>query len=506
MKRNRAASNELFPSLDWRYLLPDPAPATVVTIGGGEVTKMASRLVRHTAAPESRGADLVVTARTDRATLERARELVGPGGAVYVEAHWPRFRRAELLGRRLSDAGFSNPTVYSLSPSNDRWSPSWWVPVGELDAVRFVAESTELLPSSRQTWFDRRRSRFVRWLVKRERLMRRHPWLLHPTRRQLLAAVAVKPALEATAMPCEPAVLPPARQRAGERSAAVMRIGGSSTDQAMLFALGPGPQPRVVVKAPSIPEEVEASRREACMLSLLTDRNDPIAGVPRPVALPVDLGIAAWGQTFAAGQPLTRVLQPDNLERHAWAMTDWLAELARRTSTTNHDAPIRSTADVLAELGILWDRLPRGRLLERSARERLDDLLLHQQVCHHRDLGPWNVRTDGASLHVIDWADAVPAGPPLCDLHHCLAHLALCAFDAYQPGRRKVVVAAFSDEGSELGKLVADCLYHYAATIDLERAAVPSLRVLTWLLDLLRRPESERTHGIYLELLRAELS
>ena len=194
MNRHRRPANELFPGLDWRYLLPDPAPGTVVAVGRGPLAAIAGRLTRRSSAFDPDGADLVVADRANRATLEWAHHLVRPGGSLYVEVPWPRWRQAEVLGRRLTAAGFPDPSLYSLSASRDRWSPSWWIPVGDADAARFVADSNQLQPEDRQSWIGRRRSHLIGWLSRRERLIERHPWLIHPTRRQVLAAVAVKPA------------------------------------------------------------------------------------------------------------------------------------------------------------------------------------------------------------------------------------------------------------------------------------------------------------------------
>ncbi|MDH5519315.1 MAG: hypothetical protein OEZ14_02160, partial [Acidimicrobiia bacterium] len=45
----------------------------------------------------------------------------------------------------------------------------------------------------------------------------------------------------------------------------------------------------------------------------------------------------------------------------------------------------------------------------------------------------------------------------------------------------------------------------HVVRVGLTAEQIPQLRLLTWALDLLRRPPEQRTSGLYLELIRAEL-
>ncbi|MGI9598119.1 MAG: hypothetical protein ACR2QK_18285, partial [Acidimicrobiales bacterium] len=162
MIRAGVGSNELFPSADWRYLLPNPSPATVAIDGNGPLVALARRLGP---APTGNGdrsgdgqADLVVADRADPATIRRLHQNIRAGGVAYIEVAWPKHRPAAELARRLTEAGFSDCVLYSLSPSRDRWSASWWVPVGHLDGLRIIADTA--LPGRRanRSTVDRLRS------------------------------------------------------------------------------------------------------------------------------------------------------------------------------------------------------------------------------------------------------------------------------------------------------------------------------------------------------------
>lgn len=502
----RQSYNELFPSADWRYLLPDPAPTSVVMadLTADLVVDLVTDLTVDLTEAPLEAADLGVADRADADTIARLDQLVRPGGAIYLEVQWPRSRRAVTLAHRLTTAGFDDPVLYSLSPSDDRWSASWWMPVGHPEALRFVAAIGEQGRRANRSIVDRFRAGVVRAITVGPALARHHPWLLWPTRRQVVCAVAVKPGASGEEkLSARPGLLSTATPSASGRRRAVMRVGGSSTDQAMLFGFGDSAQPDLVIKAPTRPEELAATGHEAEVLALLTDRPDPMPGVPRPVPLDAPPGVAAWGQTFLPGSALATIVDRVNLYRHGAAMTDWLIELAARTGAAGGGGGMAATA--VEELGPLWRLLPDGATLRGDVEGRLRGFDGSTTVCQHRDLGPWNTLVDGDTLGVIDWADAEPSGAVLCDLHHFLAHLVLCANDAYGPDRRHEVIARLVDRGSPEGGLVDRCLERYAVALGLSAPEVEALRLLTWLLDLLRRPPSEQLDSIYLDLLRAEL-
>jgi hypothetical protein len=512
--RSHRSGNELFPNPAWRYLLPDPTPRSVVAIGTGPAADHA-RLLGDSRPAGHGTADLAVADRSDSATIAELVRSVRPGGVVCVDVAWPRLRPVRTLERRLAAAGLAPSTVYSLSPSRDRWSPSWWIPVGRSDAAVFVATAAAgLPPSGDRPLAHRLRARvqvwLLAWLGSRPALIGGAPWLLHPARRQRLLAVAVKAtgAVAARSMPGLSPVdgLPSGGGGPGRDIAVAMRVGGSSTDQAMLFVFGAGPTPGVVIKAPTEPEEVVASRQEHETLTALTSGAEPMPGVPRPVALTGGDGVPAWGQTFAPGRALTATLDPDELAVPAEAVTTWLIGLADRTATAADPDRVHELVwGAVDELTATLRSVPDGTWLEQQVRQRLRGLALPRLVAHHRDLGPWNIRADGDDLSIIDWADAVPQGPPVCDLLHYLAHLTLCAHDAYGTRRQGELVDSLPQPESPAGALVEACLDRYCRAVGIDRCALPGLRVLTWVLDLLRRPPAERAGGLYLDLLRAEV-
>ncbi|MEL7156314.1 MAG: hypothetical protein AAFN30_06920 [Actinomycetota bacterium] len=510
-RADHPVANELFPSADWRYLLPDPAPASVVVLANddSDLSTVVHRL--GTSDPPGRPdldadggwADLGVADRADPETIERLHGLVRPGGTIYLEMAWPRTRSAAALADRLTVAGLSDAVLYSLSPSRDRWSASWWIPLGHAEAVRFVVGRDEHRRRAGRPILARLRTGVGRVVSAAPVLARNHPWLLWPTRRRVLCAVAIKPGAVAEGAPsARPGLVSSSMGASGNERTTVMRVGGSSTDQAMLFGFGDGPQPDLVIKAPTRTEELAASRHESEVLTFLTDRPDPMPGVPRAVSLDIHSSVAAWGQTFLPGPALAGVVSPTNLHRHAADMTEWLIELARRTETTGGDG---IAADAVDRLEPLWHQLPDGASLRGGVMARVAGFRRSISVCQHQDLGPWNTMVDGGVLGVIDWADAERSGTVLCDLHHFLAHLVLCAHDAYGLDRSPEVIDRLVDPRSEVGGLVERSLARYALAVGLDADEVRALRVLTWLLDLLRRPESEQADSLYLDLLRAEV-
>jgi len=510
--------NELFPSGDWRYLLPDPSPLAVVTIGHGPTASSAKTLwpaakrveaetmIGSYAHPGS--ADLVVADDFNSSTLDLIRRLLVPGGVAYAEIDWPRPSPPTRLTRQIERTGLGVDQLYSVSPSRERWSPSWWIPVGHREATTFVA--TEIKPTNPNSGppLNRLRALLISWLLRSGPRFRHHPWLLHPTRRQRLGAVIRRPDSSTTdSAHAGDRKLAPAELQSRPDLQTLLRIGGSSTDQAILFFFVDRLTPVAVIKAPTIPEEIRSSRHEARILSHLSNRSDSVAAAPMSVPVRGAIDFAAWGQTFAPGVAMTNCVSPSNLEEHARTITAALVDLALNTVGAVDEAPQSAVVDDMCrELGRSLDAVADGTKLVAGVESSLKGLLIRQTVCQHHDVGPWNIRvTRSGRPTIIDWADAVEAGFPMCDLFHFLVHLCFCAHDGYRPSRRSALIAEIMDPGSDLGALVASCLADYGRQIDLAMESIPQLRVLTWVIDLLRRPRSQRAEGLYLELLRAEL-
>jgi hypothetical protein len=505
--------NELFPSTDWRCLLPDPDPdpERVVVLGDGWASTAARRLWPGChrfnpgfGPPERRSgsADLVVADSFDDEVLAIVRSLLGPGGIAYLESEWPRMKPIGRLRRRLTGSGLDVGACYAIAVGRHRWTPSWWIPVGDPKASRFVAD--QIKPSREPS------RRFRTGLLSLPSriglawpgLVARCPSLLHPGRRHRLAVIVAQPGSPARERDFQPGLRP-----AGAAPTAVtIRVGGSSTDQPMLFYLNGATDPVAVIKAPSIDEEIESSRHEAGVLRRLSTLPGQLDGVPRPVTVVGADRFPAWGQTYAPGRALARLATPGRLEIHAGQVTEWAVDLARRTMAVMPAGAARTVRRSIEQATLGLGDLPDGELLAGTLGAAIERIDLDRSVRRHGDLGPWNIHlADDGRLTVIDWADSVDHGLPICDLVHFLAHLCLCAHHAYHPAQRSTVIDQLMDPGTACGRVMVDQTTAYAAAIGLPTDRIDDLRVVTWGLDLLGRPSYRWADEVYLELLRAEV-
>lgn len=505
-----ASANELFPSEGWRLLLPDPGPKHVVALGDGPIAATARRLwPESTSAPvDDRPIDLVVADSPDPATLAAVAGLLDPTTVAYLQFDWPRHRPYGHLRTRLHRAGLAPTTLYSISPGRHRWAATWWIPVNDIEAAQFVAGRLTASRSRSARPIDRIRGALLAHWQRNPGLVARVPWLLHPSRNQQLGIVIGGPGIHR------------AEKRTEASSTTIMKIGGSSTDQPILFTFGPRseaqPQPcaevdgpDVVFKVPTLAEEIESSRCEAEMLTTLAALDPPVAQIPRPVDARHyrRAGLQAFGQTYAPGRPMAVVATPDLLPAHAAAVGDWVLELAARTAqAADPERKLASLDHTMAELAQSLRALPDAQDLSRRLAAAVRGIDRSLSVHRHNDLGPWNVQvTATGTITVIDWADATDDGIPACDLIHFLAHLAFCAYDGYGPVRRDRLIADLVDPGTPLGQVVWRATADHVVRLGMSPDQIPDLRLITWALDLLRRPPEQRTSGLYLDLLRAQV-
>lgn len=513
--------NELFPSSAWRCLLPGPSPVSVVIVGFGPASIAAARLwsarriVDESGSAEPRiencEADLVVAGLFDQSTLAEVRRMLGPEGVAYLETDWPLGRRTGWFRRRIERAGLEVGPMYAIAVGADRWTPSWWIPVGDSAATRFVARTGRNKHSERSL---RRRLGDLpgRLAARLPQLVSRHPLLLHPRRfhRVGIVVAGTDPRSPAGGPPPD---LQPALRPGGGRSptSVAMRIGGSSTDQPILFYFDGADssrdgEPTTVVKAPTRTEEIAAGRHEADVLGRLADRHTPVSGVPRPVPVVGASGYNAWGQTYAAGTDLATLATPARLPDLAAAVADWTTQLAQRTAEPTSASVIAGWRRSIEHVALGLAELHDGDELAGGVVAAFDRISHTKSVIHHGDLGPWNVHlTSDGSPTVLDWADSTVDGIPACDLIHFLAHLCLCAHDAYRGERRSLIIGRLMDPTSDCGRLTAHHTRDYATKVGLQVHRIDDYRIVTWALDLLDRPPSEWDSGLYLELLRAEI-
>lgn len=507
--RSGTSNNELFPTEAWRLLLPNPAPSTIVAVGSGPVSNTARRVLGAVDHCGFGQADLVAADSADLETLQAIRRLLAPGGVAYIEVPASARRGAGPIANVLDEAGFDDMQFYALSPGPGRWDTSWWIPIGAPTAVRFVAQARIRHRVPRRSlriplanFVNRVAAAFPRGLSSR-------PWLLHPTRQPILCVVAVVEDDDGHGDPTPGLVHDAIAATLGLEPAphgpkALMRAGGSSTDQPMLLVADKAGNLVAVVKAPVRSEEIEAATREAQILTELGDLLPPNSGVPMPFTLPGRGDMQLAGQTFVDGDRLSEIVEPDTFAIFGQIVTKWAIELAKSTIVPIGPRTLVAHLDsIVAELRETIG----SELADRAvamARPGLEYVAFG--VAHHRDLGPWNVHYGSGGIGVIDWPDAVRSGPPLADLTHHLVHLALCANDGYDPDQRGDVLEQVVDRSEPLGGLIGKLEDDYARSVGVPLDAVSALRILTWLIDIGRQDPERRADGLYLDLLKAELN
>jgi hypothetical protein len=212
-------------------------------------------------------------------------------------------------------------------------------------------------------------------------------------------------------------------------------------------------------------------------------------------------------------------LTPDAFPRLAAAVTRWLLQLA-------------GTPD-LQPRSEWWSRVVQepfetfkqqfgaviGDTVMRWAHERLSQLLSLPMVFEHRDCSPWNIiLSDVGAPGLVDWESAEPRGLPALDLVYFLTTGAFVLEGALETGLTRQTYATMLDAGTATGRVAADCLAEYCRALDLDPAALPAFRLLTWIIHSrsdFRHIEidtgAEPTHGslrssVFLGLVQEELS
>ena len=404
--RTDASNNELFPTEAWRLLLPDPAPAVTVAHGSGPVSDTARRVmgaVDHSGVGQ---ADLVVTDNMDFQTLRAIRNMLAPGGVAYLEAPASLLRGAGPVTDALHEAGFDDVQCYALSPGPGRWDTSWWIPIGALAAIQFIARG-RLNHRVHGRSVKIRAANFVhRLAAAAPRSLSSRPWLLHPSRQPILGVVAVVDDDNGRGDPTpglayDAVAATSNSHAAGFVPTAMMRAGGSSTDQPMLLVVDDAGEPIAVVKAPVLAEEIASTGREAEVLGMLDDLLPPGSGVPRPFALPSYGEMVLAGQTFVGGSPLAHIVESDTFANLGALVARWTIDFAKATAQQVGPRNLVAHLDrIVAELRetIGSELADRAIATARSGLESVDFA-----VAHHRDLGPWNVHYDeSAGIGVID--------------------------------------------------------------------------------------------------------
>ncbi len=476
--------------LDWRMLLPDPAPSRVSCSTGGPLAEGLALVLPRSLAPAlpSAACDLAVAADPSAPALRAARQALRPGGSLYTEWRSLFAGGHRAIRRRLAAAGFAGIDCYTPWPS-----PSciwYWLPLGNASgALQYF-------------WAMRRPGARVGRRLRH--CVRRAAWTggMHAGLIRPICAIAQKPNTDEPSPPVPEDPVRPDRLlvafvRQGwagwglgetpQRLSCLMLTGGerSISKCVAVFFAEPDPRPRLVVKFPRVLEAAEGLANEAAVLEALRARASvSLAGVPRLLFQERRGGSLVIGETALQGRLLQDQLREEDAGRLALRVTDWLVDLADRApAAPATDWRWRIAAPAFARFAADYAGVLDGASLRRVG-ARLDGLGSLPSVPEQRDCSPWNVliAPDGA-VAVVDWELAEPDGVPALDLIYFLAYLAFSVdgvpFEAASDEVRASYRRAL-DPSTRTGAIRAACLDRYAAGLNLSPLVLNALAPLAW--------------------------
>ncbi|HEX6979286.1 MAG TPA: aminoglycoside phosphotransferase family protein [Alphaproteobacteria bacterium] len=468
--------------VDWRFLLPSPAPNRSICLAGGRLGDTVASISGETGTDLNLrdACDLVVAVDPDVSTLRAARNALAPGAWCYMEWHAAGPRRVRGM---LRAAGFDDVACYWPWPSPAR--ARFWIPLDRWGAPRHFRH----LQQGGRTLVRRagRAARRILWPVA--------GWaqLLRP-----VCAIARKPpasTLDASAG--RRALLERVREgwptwglgpAPRHFSCLLVTEGRRSISKcvAQVFA-DSDPRPRLAIKLPRVPEAVPALAREAAVLRTLHARHPgAFPGIPRVVFEEKGSAGTLLGETALPGTPLNAIVRRGNYRDLALKATTWLADFARRTARPpSADWRERIAVPALADFTDAFGAVADDGLLRRT-RAAIALLGPLPIVAEQRDFSPWNVLIDSrGELIVLDWESAELDGLPGLDLIYFLTYLA-CELDRVPydtaSDRLRESYRRALDPASFTGQVRAECLARYAERLGLDAATLPSLAALAWLI------------------------
>ncbi len=456
--------------LDWRFLLPDPSPATIALVGAvdaetraalddaGWETLGAAPSPEGTASPAAL-AEVLVAERPTAAELAGAVGRVRPGGWILVQCAGPavaRPRRPRLapaqVASRLAAAGFVDVRTQLHVPRST--SRDAIVPLDDPAALRLLLRRRGGLAGGAPALALAGWSRGRRWLARlapATSVLARRPTVAASPGAGLLGGPSNEPALDAVrghlaglraaddGLPIPVASPPPLlltpRFRASRH----------------VVALVPDPDGQgveLVVKIARLRDRGEVAAREAGALERLAERRGAVrsSAAPRLLARGAPWGLPTIVETAVDGQPL----DPAAIRRDPDGATDavvaWLSELAGSDAPPTHASErlARLLDGPLAAFERAIDPQPdERRLVEATlaAAATLRSALL-PVVLEHGDASHPNLfRLADGSVGAVDWELGEPDGLPLHDLTTFLAYAAAARAGARTPVAQGAAIA-----------------------------------------------------------------
>ncbi len=450
--------NELLRRADWRFLLRGAGTPWIADMTSGRDSS-AIALVAAKGEPPPGEADVAVTGFPSRLALRSALDAARPGGEVVCLWRVPRPFGAGRAAARLRKAGLSEVRVFWPGPV-PRHPPQFWL---SLDSPAASAHLLAARPA---------RSALQRALRPLWQLSAR-AGLLAP-----LCAIGRVPGGEA--------------ERAGDELEAAFPAGGGqllltggrrSINKAvgLPFAKDAG-TPATVVKFARVAAADEALAREAATLRLVERDRPGATRVPRLLAEGKRAGRHALAESAVHGEPLIAALSPDNFERLAARVGEWLVNLSGGADRSREEWWPRLFGAPLERFEQNFGGAIAAGALTRL-REQLAAIGDLPEACEHRDCSPWNVVLDASGapgLH--DWESAEPHGLPGLDLAYFLANCAFVLDDALESGRTRKSYERLLDPGTPYGAIAAACAERYCTRIGISIEDYARLRLLCWVI------------------------
>lgn len=448
--------NELLRRADWRFLLRGTETPWVADLSSGRDSQ-AIALIAAKGEPPPGEADVAATGFPSRLALRAALDAVHPGGELVCLWHLPRPFGTRRAAARLRKAGLVDVRVFWPGPVPQR-PPQFWLSL-DSEAAR------DHLLATRPA-----RSVLQRALRPLWRLSAR-AGLLAP-----LCAIGRVPGGED-----EPAN--------GELEVAFPASGGqlllTGGKRSINKAVGlpfedDAGAPPTVVKFARVAAADEALAREAATLRLVERDRPGATGVPRLLAEGKRAGRHALAESAVHGEPLIAALSPDNFERLAARVGEWLVDLSGGADHSREEWWPRLVGAPLELFEQNFGEVIATGSLERL-REQLAALGELPEACEHRDCSPWNVvlaESGAPGLH--DWESAEPRGLPGLDLAYFLANCAFVLDDALETGRTRESYKRLLDPATPYGAIAADCAKRYCERVGIAATDYDRLRLLCW--------------------------
>ena len=460
---SEAERNRVLRRADWRFLLPDPAPARVLCLAGAELRAACAAIAGRVDDAPVDGAtyDLVVAESPDAESLRRIAASLAPGGACYTE--WTGLAAARASSVRASLEGAGLRAARTVQPWPEVSRARAWLPTEGAAARRY--------------W----RSAVRGTRVRRDQLRAAAGALraragLHGR----IAALAFGPAADP-----RPALL---RLAAEAGHAAI-------GDDLVLVTLGPRAVGKVVALVPDIdgtpalaiktaraPEGAVGVAREAEVLEAVARVHDGgMPGVPRVIFRGELAGTPVIGETALAGVPLAATLDARRYPAMAERVTAWLAELAAPLREAREPAWSRVIAPAFERFTTEFAGVMATSRLRR-AEQVLRGLPELPVACEQRDFSPWNVFEHEDGLVVLDWESGEPDGVPALDLIYFATHAAFYLEGAWVSGAYAAAYRAAWSRETAIGRVNHACVTRYLGALGLDPAIAPALRLLAWVI------------------------